>query len=93
MFNIIEGENGQLLSEDWFAEIENVKNKSCCFIVTNSNGKQNILSYRYSNPLSWEYELQNWYDKVEVLGSGDIMIEEDGQTQTFNNYSYLRYNI
>lgn len=93
LFNIIEGENGQLLSEEWFAEIKRVENKSCCFIVTNRNGKQNIFSYRYSNPLSWEYELQNWYDKVEVLGLGDIMIEEDGQTQTFNNYSYLRYNI
>jgi hypothetical protein len=86
LFNLIDEKSGELLSEEWFTDISFWERDKCVCVVTNKQNKQNILKYSYSKPLKNEFILKNWYDKVEYLGGGSVMIENNGEQRTYTNW-------
>lgn len=90
LYNLI-SEDGKLLSKEWFYDIE-TSLSSIKLIVTNTEGKQNILNVNTTEGTS-DYELKHWYDKVELLNYGSILIEDDGVQRRFDNYEYMFNNV
>lgn len=87
-YNLIIEKNGELLLDKWYSDISSFKDLSNRLLVTDSNGKQNILSYYYTDPKEWKFELKHWYDKIESANNGMLYIQDDGKTYEYNPYSY-----